>query len=175
MSEPMQLNLHLQHSGIKGMRWGMRRYQNPDGTLTEAGKERYGRDIQKNNQKKKENRADEESLKDPARWVKEDLTTTKTAVDSTEKLTNTVKDLNNKIPSKGKERLDLSKKSDKELRDEINRELLERQYNDIFNPGKVSKGRETVDKVLDYGGKALAVGSSALGIMLAIHQLKNGG
>lgn len=32
----------LYHSGIKGMRWGVRRWQNPDGTLTEAGKRRYG-------------------------------------------------------------------------------------------------------------------------------------
>ena len=28
------------HSGIKGMHWGVRRYQNEDGTLTEAGKKR---------------------------------------------------------------------------------------------------------------------------------------
>lgn len=31
----------LYHHGIKGQRWGVRRYQNPDGTLTEAGKKRY--------------------------------------------------------------------------------------------------------------------------------------
>lgn len=33
-------NNELQHWGIKGMRWGVRRYQNKDGTLTLAGKRR---------------------------------------------------------------------------------------------------------------------------------------
>lgn len=32
----------IAHHGIKGQKWGIRRYQNPDGTLTEAGKKRYG-------------------------------------------------------------------------------------------------------------------------------------
>ena len=32
---------HLEHHGILGQKWGVRRYQNPDGTLTEEGKKRY--------------------------------------------------------------------------------------------------------------------------------------
>lgn len=32
----------LEHYGIPGQKWGVRRYQNEDGTLTEAGKKRYG-------------------------------------------------------------------------------------------------------------------------------------
>lgn len=32
---------YLQHHGILGMRWGVRRYQNADGSLTSAGKRRY--------------------------------------------------------------------------------------------------------------------------------------
>ena len=34
-------NSELKHWGIFGMKWGVRRYRNRDGTLTEAGKKRY--------------------------------------------------------------------------------------------------------------------------------------
>lgn len=33
---------YIAHHGIKGMKWGVRRYQNPDGSYTDAGRERYG-------------------------------------------------------------------------------------------------------------------------------------
>lgn len=35
-------NDELYHHGIKGQRWGIRRYQNEDGSLTPEGRERYG-------------------------------------------------------------------------------------------------------------------------------------
>ena len=34
-------NTYLYHYGIKGQKWGVRRYQNPDGTLTDTGIKRY--------------------------------------------------------------------------------------------------------------------------------------
>lgn len=34
---------YLIHSGVKGQKWGVRRYQNPDGSLTAEGKAHYSK------------------------------------------------------------------------------------------------------------------------------------
>lgn len=44
----------LYHYGIKGQKWGVRRYQNDDGSLTPSGKKRYSDDSQINSIKRKE-------------------------------------------------------------------------------------------------------------------------
>lgn len=41
-------NDDILHYGIKGMHWGIRRYQNPDGSLTEEGKKRYSEELLRN-------------------------------------------------------------------------------------------------------------------------------
>ena len=73
-----------------------------------------------------------------------------------------------------KKKLDLSKMTDKELRDKINRENLERQYNQLFAPDEatVSKGEAAVNRALTYGGLALTATSTALSVALAIKQLR---
>ncbi len=39
----MYYESELYHHGILGQKWGVRRYQNEDGSYTEAGKKRYGK------------------------------------------------------------------------------------------------------------------------------------
>lgn len=165
----------LCHFGILGMKWGVRRYENKDGTLTAAGKRRYDNEKALNDRKKKDNRLPDEGVRDVNRWVKNDYTHAKAITDSSKQLTNSLADLEratDRSSKKERPRADLSSMTDKELRERINREFLERQYNDLFNPKKVSKGREHVKETLGIVGSVLGVTSSALGIALAVKSLK---
>ena len=160
------------HAGVKGMKWGVRRYQNKDGSLTPAGKKRYDRDVQENNAKKKDNRIVIDGP-DARRWVMEDTKRAKGVVDSSRDVVKELKNVNEQTRSRSKRStMDLSNMTDQEMRNQINRALLEKQYNDMFAPQKVSRGREVLTKTLETAGTVLAVTSSALGIALAIKELR---
>ena len=171
----MVYKTELYHHGIKGMKWGVRRYQNKDGSLTPAGKKRYDQDIQDNLSKKKDNRIDT-SKPNPNRWVKEDLERTKKVVDATSAMVKELSKIERETrPTPKKTRMDLSKMSDQEMRQRINRELIERQYNDLFGKSeepKVSTGRKYAESVINGLGTALTLTGSALSIALAIKELR---
>lgn len=163
----MEINC-LYHYGIKGQRWGVRRYQNKDGSLTPAGKKRAAREMSELSEKKKK------SYKpNTDKWVKDDLSKSKRLVEETNTMTNKLKNMNdNAIRKQPKATMDLSNMTDKEMRDQINRALLERQYNDMFAPQKTSRGREYASQMLETAGNVLAITGSALGIALAIKELR---
>ena len=45
------MEYELYHYGVKGMKWGVRRYQNADGSLTSAGKKRIAKEYDKSSKK----------------------------------------------------------------------------------------------------------------------------
>lgn len=165
------MNNELYHHGIRGMKWGVRRYQNKDGSLTPAGKKRMYREMFDSESKDLKERR--KYTADASRWMKEDTERSKRLADSSRNLTNDLKravdtsSKNRKVP-----KMDLSTMSDKEMRDQINRAYLEKQYDELFNPKRESKGREYASRTLETAGNVLAITSSALGIALAIKELK---
>lgn len=164
-------NDQLQHWGIKGMKWGVRRYQNKDGTLTAAGKKRMYRE--QFDMESKERKERKKYTADTNRWVKEDMERSKSLADSGKRLSEDLKRVNDKaIKNTPRQQLDLSNMSDKELRDQINRAFLEKQYNDMFNPPQVSKGREYASQILETTGDVLAITGSALAVALSIKALR---
>ena len=179
----------LQHWGIKGMKWGVRRYQNKDGTLTDAGIKRYNQDADEKGYdhtsgsgarykvvgegKKARN---ERLNADADRWVNEDMTRSKNLANDAGNLARNTKQMVDKsIKSTPKTKLDLSSMTDKEMRDAINRALLEKQYNDIFAPQQVSKGKEYASQMLETAGDILAITGSALAVALSIKALMGKG
>ena len=170
------MKYHLRHTGVEGMKWGIRRYQNKDGSLTPEGKIRYAADIQNNLGKKKDNRIDT-SNPDPRRWVGEDISRSKKVTDSATEISKTADSVLKGIAPTAKKgpRIDLSDMSDSELQAIIRREQLERQYDSMFNAVKepsVSKGRQYATNILKGTTAALTVTGSVLSIALAINELK---
>lgn len=160
----------LYHWGVKGMKWGVRRYRNEDGSLTPAGQKRYARDQRENSGKKKGNKVGEAN---PDRWVREDMERSKRLADAGSNMNRELSRINEKsIKNAPKTKMDLSNMTDQELRNQINRAFLEKQYNEMFAPQQTSKGREYAGKILDRTGDVLAVTSSALAIALAIKELR---
>ena len=176
----------LYHWGIKGMKWGIRRYQNKDGSLTNLGKKRYYQEADEKGYDqeggtggryktvgKGAKQKYERLNADPNRYLKEDREHMRTLTNETANLTRTLKTaVDSSSKNTPKVKMDLSNMTDQEMRNQINRAILERQYNDMFAPQNSTKGREYVSKILDTAGSALAITSSALSVALAINQLR---
>ena len=120
----------LYHFGVKGMRWGVRRYQNKDGTLTKAGR-------------KKMAKLDKEYSK---------LTGQKRNTESP----------NTRSPLTKKKKL--SEMTDDEIREQINRITLEKQYTNLLkNPDSIKKQSKGHDFIKKIGSEVVMPAAMELG------------
>lgn len=138
----------LYHHGTKGMKWGIRRYQNKDGSLTPAGKKRRAAEESKLKERERIIKGQEK-----ARASRAKLDAKKAELDARERaLKKPYKPEPNKPETKQKTIRDLS---DDELRAHINRMALEKQYYDTrkslaaANPKQVSAGKSFLNSVLN--------------------------
>lgn len=133
-------NNELQHWGIKGMKWGVRRYQNKDGTLTAAGKKRYKAEMDKL-------KAEEVTLKNRAATNAKlaKLDTKRKSIDALKKSADGISEPKRADQPRKKSIGDMS---DDELIKAIRRAQLEDQYRTL-RPATVSAGRKFADKILN--------------------------
>ena len=106
---------------------------------------------------------------------KVNLTSAKNGVDSANNIVRESRNINQtvgKIKKSSNSKVDLSTMTDKELKDAVNRMNMEKQYKNLASENQTSKGREYLDNTLSIAGSALAITSSAIGIALAVKQLK---
>lgn len=145
------VNGELRHWGIKGQKWGQRRYQNKDGTLTPAGKKRYAKEMEK---LKKEEQVLKNKRRTQAQLNK--LETQRKRVDALKQ-----KEADDKAKAKEVAKLktqddapkpkSISEMSNAELKALTDRLNLEKNYRDAMaaaTPQKVSNGKKFVEKLV---------------------------
>lgn len=176
----------LYHWGILKQKWGVRRYQNYDGTLTDLGKKRYGSQSKESYNiptapTKEQMRKDSaEEFKRQAR-IEYDVAT-KAGKDGkaspAEKALRNTKDivdesvyLAKKLSKNKPKEIDVSKMSDDDLRKQIDRMRKEKEYKQLvkdLSPQQIESGKEKVIEALELTGSIVTIGVGIAGIATAI-------
>lgn len=149
------MEYELYHHGILGMKWGIRRYQNKDGSLTPEGRRRLSReDVDK-------------TFKDVGR-IGQAGSEVSSVSSKGKAIAKGIFNL-----KRDKREYNLSKMSDDDLRKAINRMNLEENYKYLKN-SDISKGESRVNSWLDIAGGVTGIASSAAVIGYLIWKLTAG-
>lgn len=167
----------LYHHGIKGMRWGVRRFQNEDGTLTAQGRQRY-----------KDYRSDQSTRRSLTRHVAADKKNLKDRGEAMNKVTKNYNDAQEQM-RKASSKVFISRKKRQELVDEAAANLtkageeLEKRRADLNRAERIyNKDAEALFKHVDdmtkkYGSenvKSLDTKKVKLGEYYSIDAIKTG-
>ena len=145
----MTVDEFLEHHGVKGQKWGIRRFQNKDGSLTPAGKKRYGDD----SGSEKSSPAQKRSFF--GRKSSGSSSSSKSSKDHTEE-----------------KKKDVSSMTDEELSKAINRIRLEQTYSQLLiqtaPKPQVSRGKKFTNTLFNEVIKpsAISAGKSVLNDLL---------
>ena len=163
---------YLVHHGIKGQRWGVRRFQNTDGSLTTAGKRRYG-DSEEHGNTISNREGKKELHRD---YKKADATAAEAVLSGTSKVLN---DSANAVGNIGKNKSkvvnksDYSKITDDELRKRISRLSMERSYGELTGDTKrVRNGADWTREILQTSGAIAGIAATVALTAKTIHDIK---
>lgn len=166
--DQIHVNEELYHWGIKGMRWGVRRYQKRDGSLTPAGKKRYESEMAKLRADKKvvKTASATKAKLDKLNAEREEVAQQKKSLfgKKKEKVEDNTADKPSE-PDKTDVRKLMKKKkpsqmTDEELKMVIDRMQLEQKYKELVvdvdkNARRTQKAKEVVENSLIKSGENL--------------------
>ncbi len=164
---------YLMHHGIKGQKWGERNYQNLDGSLTDAGKARYSKSSNKDNDKNQKNsNTNKQDKKNNNKKKEFDYKDASEVLNNTSKVfkdsSNLLKTGNGKYIKK-----DYSNISDEELKMRIRRLEMEKKYGDLTGDTKyIRSGSEKIKDVIGTVGAIVGIAGTTVMIAQGIHNMK---
>lgn len=174
MSDHSQNGSELYHHGILGQKWGVRRYQNADGSLTSEGRKHYNQAANNRNSKVSELSGHSNNSSDGNSLNK----TVHTTVNSARKVNHALDKAEN-----AKYRKKISKMTNEELEKEISKALpeyearvirqqLEQKYQKVVgNPNSTKSGRDKAMEAIEIIGGAAIASKAVIDLAVAIKKV----
>lgn len=156
----------LYHHGIIGQKWGVRRFQNSNGSLTAEGRQRYG------SSKAGLNQQDTNTVLNEAGNIARNSNNASKSINKIKKSEAAKKKEKEKTEENAPKKVE--EMSDKELREFLNRYDMEQRYDKIQNEHKkdILTGQEKVQEILEVTKDVAAIAVSAATIYAILNGKK---